>query len=312
MISFLKLIRWPNILIIWLSMSLIFFCVINPVLGLENFEAGLSISQFILLVASTTFISIAGYLLNDLFDINPDQVNKPGKNMVGRKFRVHMVQILYWIFTVSGVLLGAYVSYAIGKINYSLVFVFVAGLLWFYSERYQCQPVIGNIVIAFLSALTIALVWLFSFFALIKEPVIFANVQMYFSNLNILILLFSGFAFFTSLMREMIKDIEDFKGDDRFGCRTFPVIFGIKKAKWLALIVTLVTLVLSIWCQVFFIRAGFEKLFYYFFFVDLFFLIVAWMLIKAREPKDYKKASLVVKILMVIGILSMALVYFEY
>ena len=291
MISFLKLIRWPNIFIIWLSMSLMLFCVINPVLGLENFEAGLSISQFILLIASTTFISIAGYLLNDLFDINPDQVNKPGKNMVGRKFRVHVVQILYWIFTVSGVLLGVYVSYAIGKINYSLVFVFAAGLLWFYSERYQCQPVIGNIVIAFLSALTIALVWLFSFFALIKEPVIFANVQLHFSNLNVLILLFSGFAFFTSLMREMIKDIEDFKGDDRFGCRTFPVIFGMKKAKWLALAVTLLTFALSIWCQVFFISAGFEKLFYYFFFVDLFFLIVAWMLIKAREPKDYKKAS---------------------
>ncbi|MCB2206721.1 MAG: geranylgeranylglycerol-phosphate geranylgeranyltransferase [Bacteroidetes bacterium] len=312
MISFLKLIRWPNILIIWLSMSLMLFCVINPVLGLENFEAGLSISQFIILVASTTFISIAGYLLNDLFDINPDQVNKPGKNMVGRKFRVHVVQILYWIFTVSGVLLGVYVSYAIGKINYSLIFVFAAGLLWFYSERYQCQPVIGNIVVAFLSTLTIALVWLFSFFALIKDPVIFANVQLQFSNLNILILLFSGFAFFTSLMREMIKDIEDFKGDDRFGCRTFPVIFGIKKAQWLALTVTLLTFGLSIWCQVFFIRAGFEKLFYYFFFVDLLFLIVAWMLIKAREPKDYKNASLVVKILMVIGILSMALVYFEY
>jgi len=190
--------------------------------------------------------------------------------------------------------------------------LFAAGLLWFYSERYQCQPVIGNIVVAFLSALIIAIVWLFSFFALIQDPVVFANVQLQFSKLNMLILLFAGFAFFTSLMREMIKDIEDFKGDDRFGCRTFPVVFGIRNAKWMVIVITLLTLALSIWCQVFFIRAGYEKLFYYFFIVDLFFLIVTWRLTKAREPKDYKRVSGVVKILMIIGILSMALVYFEY
>lgn len=312
MISFLKLIRWPNILIIWMSMCLTLFFVIHPVLGLGYFEAGLNRINFLLLITATSFIAMAGYLLNDLFDINPDSVNKPGKNMVGRKFRVHVVQILYWIFSVSGVLLGVYVSYTIGKINYSLVFVFAAGLLWFYSERYQCQPLIGNIVVAFLSALTIAIVWLFSFFALIQDPVVFANVQLQFSNLNILILVFSGFAFFTSLIREIIKDIEDFKGDDRFGCRTFPVVFGIKNAKLLSLAITLLTLALSIWCQVYFIRAGFEKLFSYFFVVDLFFLIVAWMLTRVREPKDYKRVSGVMKILMIIGMLSMALVYFEY
>ncbi len=288
------------------------FCVINPVLGLRIFEAGLNLINFLLLIMATSSIAMAGYLQNDLLDINPDSVNKPGKNMVGRRFRVHVVQILYWIFTVSGVLLGVYVSFAIGKINYSLVFVFAAGLLWFYSERYQCQLVIGNIVIAFLSALTIAIVWLFSFFALIQNPVVFTSVQQQFSNLNILILLFSGFAFFTSLLREMIKDIQDVKGDDRFGCRTLPIVIGIKKTKWIALAVTFLTFSLSIWCQVFFIGADFEKLFYYFFVVDMLFLIVAWMLTKARKPEDYKKVSTVVKLLMIIGILSMSLVYFEY
>jgi 4-hydroxybenzoate polyprenyltransferase len=293
-------------------MFLMLFCVINPVLGLRIFEAGLNLINFLLLIMATSLIAMAGYLQNDLLDINPDSVNRPGKNMVGRRFRVHVVQILYWIFTVSGVLLGVYVSFAIGKINYGLVFVFAAGLLWFYSERYQCQPVIGNIVIAFLSALTIAIVWLFSFFALIQDPVVFTSVQQKFSNLNILILLFSGFAFFTSLMREMIKDIQDFKGDDRFGCRTLPIVIGVKKTKWIALAVTLLTFSLSIWCQVFFIGADFEKLFYYFFVVDLLFLIVALMLTKARKPEDYKKVSAVVKLLMIIGILSMSLVYFEY
>ncbi len=312
MISFLKLIRWPNLLIIWMSMCLILFCVINPVLGLKYFEAGLSITQFILLIASTTLISIAGYLLNDLFDINPDAVNKPGKNFVGRKFRVHVVQILYWAFNITGILIGVYVAYAIGKINYSLVFVFAAGLLWFYSERYQCQPIVGNIVVAFLTALTLAIVWLFSFFALIKNPVVFASVQQQFANLNVFILIFTGFAFLTSFIREMVKDMEDFKGDDRFGCRTLPVVYGIKKSKWIAVSMVIVTLLLTIWCQLYFYGASYPKLFYYFFVIELFLIVAGYLLLKAQKSDDFKKVSGVIKLLMIIGILSMCLVYFEY
>jgi len=312
MISFFKLIRWPNILIIWFSMCFMLFCVINPVLGLEYFEAGLSITQFMLLIASTTFISIAGYLLNDLFDINPDSVNKPGKNVVGRKIRVQVVQILYWSFNITGILLGVYLAYAIGKINYSLVFVFAAGLLWFYSERYQCQPIIGNIVVAFLSALTLAIVWLFSFFSLINDPVVFASVQQQFTSLNVFIWVFSGFAFLTAFIREMVKDMQDIQGDDRFGCRTFPVVYGIKKAKWIALLLTFVTLALSIWSQVYFIDAAYQKLFFYFFIIDLLLLIIGYMLLKASMYVDFKNVSGIIKILMIIGIFSMGLVYFEY
>ncbi len=312
MITFLKLIRWQNILIIWFSMFFMLFCVIYPVLGMGYFEAGLNITQFMMLIASTTFISIAGYLLNDLFDIKPDSINKPGKNVVGRKLRVHVVQILYWVFNISGILFGVYVAYAIGKINYSLVFVFAAGLLWFYSERYQCQPIIGNIVVAFLSALTIAIVWLFSFFALIKDPIFFTNVQQQFASLNMFVLIFSGFAFLTSFIREMVKDMQDIEGDDRFGCRTFPVVNGIKKAKWIAGTTIFASLVLSIWCQVYFVAASYQKLFYYFFIIDLLLLVAGCMILKAHMKKDFKKVSGIIKLLMIMGILSMGLVYFDY
>lgn len=293
-------------------MSLMLFCVINPVLGLENFEAGLGQINFILLLVSATFISIAGYLLNDLLDMNPDSVNRPGKNLVGRKFRVHVVQILYWVFTVSGILIGVYVSYAIGKINYSLVFVFAAGLLWFYSERYQCQLIVGNVVIAFLSALTIVIVWLFSFFALLKEPAVFANIQQQFSSLNILVLIFSGLAFITSLLREIVKDMEDFKGDDRFGCRTFSVVYGIKKAKWLALSVAILALILSIWGQVYFYKAGYNYLFYYFFVIEMLFSTIIFMLTKSTTSFEFGRVSGLTKLVMIAGILSMVLIYLEY
>ena len=292
-------------------MSLTLFCVINPILGLSNFKAGLNPLHFILLLVSTTLIATAGYLLNDLEDMNVDSVNKPGRNIVGKKIRVHVVQILYWVFTILGVLLGTYLSYSIGKINYSLVFVFAAGFLWFYSERYQCQPLIGNIVIAFLSALTIAIVWLFYFFALIQSPEVFASVQLQFNSLNTFILIFSGFAFVASLIREVVKDVEDLKGDDRFGCRTFPVVYGIKKTKWLVISFVLLFLGLCVWCQIYFFSIGFQWLFYYFFLIDLCILIILFELIKAKESNDYKKISALAKVLMIVGVLSMTLVTFQ-
>jgi 4-hydroxybenzoate polyprenyltransferase len=222
------------------------------------------------------------------------------------------VQILYWIFNITGILLGVYVAYQIGKINYSLVFVFAAGLLWFYSERYQCQPIIGNMVVSFLSALTIAIVWLFSFFALIRDPVFFTSVQQQFSSLNVFILIFSVFAFLTSFVREMVKDMQDIEGDDRFGCTTFPVVYGIKKAKWIAVLTVFLSLVLSIWCQLYFAAAAYQKLFCYFFIIDLLFVVAGYMIFKAKMNKDFKKVSGIIKLLMIMGILSMVLVYFEY
>jgi len=131
-------------------MSLALFCVINPVLGLNPFESGLNITEFLLLFISTTFIAIAGYMQNDLFDINPDSVNKPGKNLVGRKFRVYIIQILYWVFNIIGILAGVLFSFLLGKINYSLIFLFSAGLLWFYSERYQCQPLVVVLIAVYM------------------------------------------------------------------------------------------------------------------------------------------------------------------
>ena len=295
-----------------MGMGLALFCVINPVLGLSPFKSGLNITEFLLLLVSVTFIAIAGYLQNDLFDINPDSINKPGKNLVGRKFRIYIIQILYWVFNIIGILAGVFLSFLLGKINYSLIFLFSAGLLWFYSERYQCQPVIGNIVVAFLSALTIVIVWLFSFFALVREPMVFTTIQNYFPRLNVLILIFSGFAFITSLLREVVKDIEDFKGDDRFGCRTLAVVYGITKAKWFAILIALIALAMSIWCQVFFFKSGYQILFYGFFLIDLLYLIITFMLNKSKLSEDYRNISGLIKLLMVIGILSMVLVYIEH
>lgn len=307
---FFKLIRWVNMSIVILSMSVMLLFLISPLLGLGWFQYGMGVGEFALLVFATVFIAIGGNIVNDIYDVNADSINKAGKNVVGKKVSVSTSWTLYWTFTISGILLGTLLSYFLNQINYGLIFLFSAGLLWFYSQKYQCQPLLGNFVISALSAMSFGLVWLFQFFALSNNAEAFSAVQNSFAIVNRMVLIYMGFAFVVSLIREIIKDIQDFKGDDRFGCRTFAVVYGIKKAKKLAIIITSLVLVAVFSAQYYFLILGFNLHFLYFFIVDALFLLMLFKIVKANQSKDFSKVSNLNKLIMLTGILSMLLFYF--
>lgn len=311
MISFLKLIRWPNLVMVAVSMLFVLLFVVNPLLGVASFEMGLSGVEFLLLLFATLFITIGGYLINDFFDMDPDRINKPGKNLVGGKWPVFTVQVLYWVFTILGVSFGVLLSWLIGKLTYSLVFVFASGLLWFYSERYKCIPIVGNSVIAFLSALSFGLVWLFYFFALSRDAAAFTSVQGNFELVNIFILIFMGFAFVTSFLREVVKDIEDCEGDERYGCNTFVVAYGQTKAKILAGFLAFFGLIATLIVQVFFFNIDFMLLLGYFVLIDLGFLMLFIWIVQAKKKAHFKRLSTFTKLLMFVGVVSMGLVFLE-
>lgn len=311
MLHFLKLIRWPNLMIVIISMVFTLFFLINPILNNELLKSGLTLFQFVLLVTATLSITVGGYLINDFFDMQADNINKPGENQVGKRYAVARIQLLYWVFTIGGVLIGSVLSWILNQLNYAFIFVFAAGLLWLYSERYQCIPIVGNVVVAFLSALSFGLVWAFEFFALTNNGLEFSMVQANFPLVNHFVLMYMGFAFMVSFLREVTKDIEDYEGDDRFGCRTFAVAYGQKKSKIVGVAVAMAGLLFSVWFQVFFFQAGFWLLFGYFFAIDLLFIIVIFSLYRVTTKSDYSKLSMFIKMLMLTGILSMILVYFE-
>ncbi len=308
--KYLNLFRWINLSIVILSMAMVLLFMVLPMLGLGWFEHGLCPGKFLLLVFSTVFIAIGGNIVNDIYDINADSINKPGKNMVGKGISVSTAWTLYWVFTIIGLLLGTLLSFVVGQINYVLIFLFSAGLLWFYSQKYQCQPLVGNIVISALSAIALGLVWLFQFFALSNEAEVFAAVQGKFAIVNRLVLIYMGFAFITSLIREVVKDIEDFKGDDRFGCRTFAVAYGIEKAKILAKVVLLIGATSVVLTQFYFFKLGFEMHFWYFFLLDALFALAIFKMFKAKDGKNFSTVSNLIKLIMLAGILSMVFFYF--
>jgi len=309
--SFLNLFRWPNLIIIALSMSMILFFVVSPLLGISALSDGLNTIQFILLVISTILISIGGYIVNDIFDVNADSINKPGKNLITSTISEKTAYTLYWITTVSGVLLGTLLSYLINQINFGLIFLFSAGLLWYYSQKYQCQPLLGNIVISALSAISFGIVWLFEFYALSGNAEVFTNVQSSFPFVTRIITIYMGFAFMVSLLREIIKDMEDYKGDNRFGCTTMPVKFGISTSKVVALVFTFISLAAAIIVQYFFYNIGFLILFGYFFIIDILIVIIIVNIFRAATKTDYTKLSTFIKLLMLAGILSMVLIKFD-
>ncbi len=309
--SFFKLIRWPNLIIILMSMVFLLWFIIRPGLGMVE-HTGLSLLEFILLALSILFTAISGYIINDIKDIPADRINKPGKNSIGTVFTKKQAYGMYLFFVLAGVVCGTVISIMLHKFNFSLIFVLTAGLLWFYATAYQCQPLTGNLVIAFLSALSFGLVFLYELFALQLGN---AHLKINPNALHLvytIVLIYMIFAFLVSLLREIIKDIEDAEGDQRTGCHTFAVVYGNQKSKIVASIVSFVGLLAAFWFQWFFFQKGFFLLVIYFSLIDILFALIIIKILKAKEKSHFSGLSVFIKLLMLAGILSMVLFYFEF
>jgi 4-hydroxybenzoate polyprenyltransferase len=305
--NILHLFRIKNLVIIAITMILMQYFIVSHLLGYGFLEGGMQLLEFSLLVIATLLISIGGYIINDIFDVNADSINKPGKNLVGNLISEKAATSLYWITTVLGILLGTLTSYLINQINFAIIFFLSAGLLWFYSQKYSCQPLVGNIVVSVLSALSFGIVWLFEFYSLSSNAFIFAEVQPAFKIVNRIVFIYVTFAFSFTWLRETIKDIEDYKGDNRFGCRTLPVVYGISVSKIFGLILSIIILLLLVYIQWYFFRTGYLFQFYWFFIVDVLLLVILYKLYRANEKNDFTRLSSLIKITMFTGVLSMIL-----
>lgn len=166
--------------------------------------------RFHLMVLTTLLIAAAGYIINDYFDIKIDRINKPHKVYIGKSITRRAAQLTHQIFSGLGIILAVFVGWKAVLIN-----IFSVWLLWFYASGFKKKPFIGNFVVAFLTSLVIA------------------EVALIFSPENRLIYMYAVFAFFINLIREIIKDMEDMKGDEMHGAKTLPILFGVHKTKQL-------------------------------------------------------------------------------
>jgi len=311
--AFLKLIRWQNLLIVILTMILMRYAVIAPLIskiGVELINGNgdkspmllqLPFLNFILLVFATVCITSGGYVINDYFDIKTDLINK-GKVIVGTKIPRHKAMMWHNIFNVAGVSAGFYISWKAGYIWFGALFLIVSGLLYFYSASYKRQFLIGNLIVALLTAMVPLLVIFFEWPALYKYYIVHAVTLPEFNFIFYWIGAFALFAFLTTLTREIIKDIEDFEGDAAYGRNTIPIVIGVFSARLVSVSLIIITVILLYLTWYFFIN-DIITLIYLSAAIVIPLIYSIAVVLKSSSKKELHRASSVMKIVMLTGIL---------
>lgn len=309
--SYLKLIRIPNLLFIVLVQFCMQEAVISPILQQYGFEPlGLSL-PFFLLVAATVLIAAGGYVQNDYFDMKIDMINKPEKRIVGNTVSKQAAMRYYQVLTALGVICGLFLSYWAGSFTLALIFILVPGLLWFYSSNYKRQFMIGNIVVSFATSLSVLIVAVTEMAFLVNEYHDLLFTTPIPKNIYGWVTGFSLFAFVLTWIREIIKDIEDEKGDREMECRTMPIKWGIKKTKTFIYVLIVFTIVALLWVNRAYIHFEDSLTFRYISFGLIIPLIVLiYLIAKARRRIDYHQAATLSKVIMLIGVLYAFIFYY--
>jgi len=306
--AFIKMIRLPNLFFIVLTQVLFHTAILDTILLPLGTRPSIDGWNFILLVVSSVLIAAAGYIINDYFDINIDQINKPTANVVDKIVSRRWAMAWHFVLSGVGILLSAWVAWRTG-FWYILLGNFMCVLLLFgYSVSLKRKLLFGNILISLLTAWVILVIGLAEF----TSPVFTSSKIVEASGKIIRIsLLYGGFAFVSSLIREAIKDIEDMQGDEKYGCRTMPIVWGVNSAKVYIAVWLVVILALLIILQVYVAR--FEwwwAMTYSIVFIILPFVLIFLQLFRAKEHSDYHRLSNWTKLVMLTGILSMIFFYF--
>lgn len=307
LLAFLKLIRWPNLFFIALTQCLFYFSVFETLLVQPEYAHKHIL--FYLLVLSSVSIAAAGYIINDYFDLQIDAVNKPEKVVVDKIVKRRWAIIWHWLLSALGVVLSAYISYQVDNWLILTVNVACVLLLWLYSTTFKRKVLSGNVIIAALTAWVIVVVYFFcgANIAVWQRAGVAFDEPKFFKFM----ILYAGFAFIVSLIREVIKDLEDMDGDAKYNCRTMPIAWGVPTSKvftgvWLVVAIAALTIV-----QLYAWQSGWWQIAVYVILVIILpLVIILRKLFKAAGPSHYHVLSTYVKLVMFFGILSMLFLSF--
>jgi 4-hydroxybenzoate polyprenyltransferase len=300
--AFFKMIRLPNLFFIALTQVLFQVCIYYTLY--RNAVPPGDLLRFILLVAASLSIAAAGYAINDYFDINIDEVNKPKRMVVDKVIHRRWAIAWHFMLSISGIILTAFAVPFMQKWYLILANIFCVALLWFYSTNFKKMLLVGNIVISLLTAWTILVI----FFSKVNLADAYGGSHYKFFRLAFL---YAGFAFISSLIREAIKDMEDLEGDVKYGCRTMPIVWGVNAAKVYVAVWLIVLIALLIIVQVYILQfRWWMPVVYSIVLIILPLLYIFYKLFKATNAKHFHHLSTMTKVVMLAGIISMVFFYY--
>ena len=281
------------------------YCIIKPIFFSANITENIHGIYFLLIVISYVFIAAAGYIINDYFDLNIDQINKPDKVIVAKVISRRWVLLWHICLSLVAIIMTIYVDdKAHNKHLPSLAATGCVVLLFFYSTTLKKKFLIGNVLVAAITAWVIPVLTLCEANHLIllnKIPVNFDN-----EKLVRVTFLYTGFAFIISLIREVIKDMEDIDGDRRFGCKTMPIVWGINATKVFVAVWLIVLIAVLSAAQFYVIQfKWWISIVYSFILIIVPLCYILKKLFKAQSALDFHTLSSTIKLVMFTGILSM-------
>lgn len=299
-IAFLKLIRIENLLIIAITQYSIKYFVFSPINEFSQYTPVL----FTISVISTILIAAAGYMINDYFDVKTDKINHPETVVVDVVIKRRWVMVMHVVFNAIGLLMGVFLALKCHHLSLLLFQLLSILLLWFYSTHFKKQLLVGNLVVSLLTATIPVMPMVYEYYLYSGADSVMAllarNMIRY---LIVIVFAYSAFAFLTSFAREVIKDMEDYKGDVQTGCKTMPIVWGIITSKVVTFFTILICIGLLLLAQYKFYKEHlFLAIYYIGILVIIPLLVLLFLTIKARTSKDFKVASLLLKFIMLSGI----------
>lgn len=293
--AFLRLVRWPNLVFIILTQVLFYYCVYERLFHVSD------VRTLIWIIIASVLIAAAGYIINDYFDLNIDQINKPEKNVFVKT--IHRRWAIIWHFSSSFLgIIATVIGVGLSKWYLILANIACTALLWFYSTSFKRKFLIGNIVISILTAWTVLI--LFFVFTSPRDAIVGNSPEtIKFFRVSFL---YAGFAFISSLIREAIKDMQDLEGDEKYGCRTLPIVAGIRSTKIYVAIWAVVLLAALIILQLYVLQFRWWYAIGYSVASVIFPLAyLLYKLPKATTVADFSRLSNLSKLIMFTGIVSM-------
>jgi 4-hydroxybenzoate polyprenyltransferase len=220
--------------------------------GVISTDTNMEKINFALLVFSTLLIAAAGNIINDYFDIKADKINKPEKLIVSTSISKRNAIKYHWYLSGIAIIIAIFLSLYYHSLSYIFIHVLAINLLWLYSAYFKKKMLLGNLLIASLTALVIVLsgIHLYHVCDFLLHPNLDGKISIHpsiedavfhwknvFLNTGNFVILLSVFAFILNLGREIVKDIEDVTGDKEIHAHTLPITLGIKKTKGITVVI---------------------------------------------------------------------------
>ncbi|MDO5104333.1 geranylgeranylglycerol-phosphate geranylgeranyltransferase [Capnocytophaga sp.] len=272
-------VRGYNILMVCVAQYLASIFVLSQESSLRSV---LFDDQLFMLVWAGALAIASGYIINGFYDKEKDLINKPLKSMIDRLVGQNTKLTLYFLLNFLSVIVASYVSFRAVLFFSGYIFS-----MWLYSHRIKKIPFWGNF--------TSALLAIVPFFA----------VFIYYKNFETVIFMHALLLFLLILIKDLIKDLENLKGDLLHNYQTIPVKYGERYAKWGISVASLLCLFL-IYALTHYFNVGYMA--YYLIFTAIMLCLLLTLLWSSNLHKHYILLHNLLKLVLVMGVFSVLLI----